>query len=69
MQSSGVRSRSSSTAQNRIQDVIQTSADRGMFSLDSHLQSLVNGGRIDTDVALAYSQDPPTLRRLLGIGG
>ena len=24
-------------------------------------------GRIDVDVALAYSQDPPTLRRLLGL--
>jgi twitching motility protein PilT len=53
----------------RIQDVIQTSRDRGMFSLDSNLQHLVQQGRVDADVALAYSQDPPTLRRLLGIGG
>jgi twitching motility protein PilT len=51
----------------RIQDVIQTSRDQGMFSLDSHLHQLVQEGRIDPDVAMAYSQDPPTLRRLLGI--
>ena len=51
----------------RIQDVIQTSRDRGMFSLDSYLHDLVKKGLIDTDVALAYSQDPPTLQRLLGV--
>ena len=51
----------------RIQDVIQTSRDRGMFSLDSHLQQLVSEGAVEADVALAYSQDPPTLRRLLGL--
>ncbi|MCJ7725126.1 MAG: Flp pilus assembly complex ATPase component TadA, partial [Acidimicrobiia bacterium] len=42
-----------------IQDVIQTSRDRGMFSLDSHLQQLVKQGKVEVDVALAYSQDPP----------
>ena len=51
----------------RIQDVIQTSADRGMFGLDSHLHSLVKRGVVDTEVALSYSQDPPTLRQLLGL--
>ncbi|MCB2224578.1 MAG: PilT/PilU family type 4a pilus ATPase [Actinobacteria bacterium] len=54
---------------NRIQDVIQTSRDRGMFSLDGHLHTLVREGRIDADIALAYCQDPPTLRRLLGLSG
>jgi len=49
----------------RIQDVIQTSRDRGMFSLDNYLHRLVKDGSVDADVALAYSQDPPTLRRLL----
>jgi len=51
----------------RIQDVIQTSRDRGMFSLDGYLHGLVKKGLIDSDVALAYSQDPPTLQRLLGL--
>jgi twitching motility protein PilT len=51
----------------RIQDVIQTSRDRGMFSLDSHLHQLVNDGQVEADIALAYSQDPPTLRRLMGL--
>ena len=32
----------------RIQDVIQTSRDRGMFSLDSHLQQLVKEGQVES---------------------
>jgi twitching motility protein PilT len=53
----------------RIQDVIQTSRERGMFSLDSHLQGLVGRGLVDAEVAMAYSQDPQTLRQLLGSAG
>jgi twitching motility protein PilT len=53
---------------NKIQDVIQTSRSRGMFTLDAHLRSLVEGGRIDADIALAYAQDPQTLEHLLGRG-
>jgi twitching motility protein PilT len=42
----------------RMQDVIQTSRDRGMFTLDDHLALLVRRGVIDRAVALAYCLDP-----------
>jgi twitching motility protein PilT len=51
---------------NKIQDVIQTSRSRGMFTLDAHLRSLTERGMIDTNTALAYAQDPQTLNHLLG---
>jgi twitching motility protein PilT len=45
----------------RMQDVIQTSRDRGMFTLDDHLALLVKRGAIEREVALAFCLDPPLL--------
>ena len=45
----------------RMQDVIQTSRDRGMFALDDHLLLLAGRGIIEREVALAYSLDPRAL--------
>ena len=45
----------------RMQDVIQTSRDRGMFTLDDHLLLLAGRGIIEREVALAYSLDPRAL--------
>jgi twitching motility protein PilT len=45
----------------RIQDVLQTSRDRGMFTLDDYLLQLANRGVIGREVALGYSLDPRSL--------
>jgi twitching motility protein PilT len=49
----------------RMQDVIQTSRDRGMFTLDDHLALLVKRGVIERAVALAYCLDPRLLESRL----
>ncbi len=49
----------------RMQDVIQTSRDRGMFTLDDHLALLVKRGVIERAVALAYCLDPRLLETRL----
>ena len=49
----------------RMQDVIQTSRDRGMFTLDDHLALLVKRGVIEREVALAYCLDPRLLETRL----
>ena len=54
---------------NRIQDVIQTSRDKGMITLDDHLADLVRKGMITADVALAAGRDTQHLDRLLGLDG
>lgn len=50
---------------NKIQDVIQTSRNRGMFTLDAHLKVLVERGMVDPDVATAYAQDAGMLEHML----
>jgi len=49
----------------RMQDVIQTSRDRGMFTLDDHLALLVKRGVIEREVALAFCLDPRLLESRL----
>ena len=47
---------------NRIDDVIQTSRDLGMFRLDEHLYQLAQQGRIEAADAVAFAQDPASLQ-------
>ena len=49
----------------RMQDVMQTSRDKGMFTLDDHLALLVKRGIIEREVALAYCLDPRLLESRL----
>jgi len=49
----------------RMQDVIQTSRDRGMFTLDDHLALLVKRGIIERETALAFCLDPRLLESRL----
>ncbi|MFC1627423.1 type IV pilus twitching motility protein PilT [Patescibacteria group bacterium] len=48
-----------------INNVIQTSAEVGMQSLDNDLARLVNGGQVDVNVAKEYSLNPQELGRLI----
>ena len=52
-----------------MQDVIQTSRDRGMFTLDDHLALLVKRGVIEREVALAFCLDPPSARVAAALTG
>jgi twitching motility protein PilT len=49
----------------RMQDVIQTSRDRGMFTLDDHLALLVKRGAIERETAIGYCLDPRLLETRL----
>jgi twitching motility protein PilT len=49
----------------RMQDVIQTSRDRGMFTLDDHLALLVKRGVVEREVALAFCLDTRLLESRL----
>jgi len=49
----------------RMQDVMQTSRDKGMFTLDDHLALLVKTGVIEREVALGYCLDPRLLAQRL----
>jgi twitching motility protein PilT len=50
----------------KINDVMQTSRERGMFTLDSHLAALVKERLIGREEALAFAQDQLNLDRMLG---
>lgn len=53
----------------RITSDIQTGANLGMITLDTHLMSLVNRGTIDPNEALEKAQDPTAFRdKLLQLG-
>ncbi|OFW67194.1 MAG: hypothetical protein A2Z12_03910 [Actinobacteria bacterium RBG_16_68_21] len=54
---------------NRINDVIQTSRNLGMFRLDDHLAKLVEQKQISSADAIGYAVDPPALMRRLGQAG
>jgi twitching motility protein PilT len=41
-----------------IDNIIQTSSDVGMISLESYLAKLVKEGKVEEDVALSYSSNP-----------
>jgi twitching motility protein PilT len=49
----------------QMDNIIQTSADVGMFLLESSLANLVSSGVVDGKVALDYSMRPSVLNRLL----
>jgi twitching motility protein PilT len=46
-------------------NVIQTSAEAGMMTLDMSLAKLVSSGMIAYDVASAFANNPEDLRRLV----
>lgn len=49
----------------QMDNIIQTSADVGMFLLESSLANLVSAGVVDSKVALDYAMRPSVLNRLL----
>lgn len=49
----------------QIRSIIQTSADAGMYTLESSLAALAKNGKITMDTALSYSLDPDELSRLI----
>lgn len=48
-----------------IDNVMQTSAESGMITLETSLSKLVKEGKISTDAAMAYAVRPEELARLL----
>lgn len=48
-----------------IDNIIETSAEMGMQSLERSLTSLVKGGKVSQEVALRYSQRPELLLKLI----
>lgn len=48
-----------------IDNIIQTSADVGMFSFETHLKELVHEGKITQETAMEYAIRPDELRRLI----
>ena len=49
----------------QIRSIIQTSADGGMYTLETSLANLVKENRITFDTALSYSLEPDDLTRLV----
>jgi twitching motility protein PilT len=49
----------------QIRSIIQTSADSGMYTLETSLAALVKDNRITLDTALSYSQSPEEVTRLI----
>ncbi len=50
----------------QIDNIIMTSAEMGMFLMESSLADLVNSGTVDFEVAKSYALRPTVLARLLG---
>ena len=48
--------------------MLQTSASKGMQSMDSALATLVRHGKITRELAESRSSSPDELRRLMGMG-
>ncbi len=48
-----------------IDNIIQTSADMGMFSFETYLKELIGKGKITQDIALEYAIRPEELLRLM----
>ncbi len=48
-----------------VDNIIQTSGDVGMFTLDSSLAQLTRDGKITLETARAYANNPDDLTRLL----
>jgi twitching motility protein PilT len=53
----------------RISSDIQTGANLGMITMDTHLMSLVNRELVSPDEALEKAQDPVVMREKLVQGG
>lgn len=49
----------------QIDNVIETSSDQGMITLDKSLAELVRRGLVAIDVAMAYSKDPKNFQNIL----
>lgn len=49
----------------QIRSIIQTSADIGMYTMESSLASMVKEGKISVDTAMSYSLAPEELARLI----
>lgn len=49
----------------QIDNVIETSAEQGMITLDKSLSELVKKGLISPDIALAYAKDPKNFQSLI----
>lgn len=49
----------------QIDNVIETSSDQGMISMDKSLAELVKSGKISIDVAMSYSKDPKYFQSLV----
>ncbi|PIP51604.1 type IV pili twitching motility protein PilT [Candidatus Berkelbacteria bacterium CG_4_10_14_0_8_um_filter_35_9_33_8] len=50
---------------NQIENIIATSADEGMMSIDRVLASLVSKGEVKIDTALSWARNPKTLKELI----
>jgi twitching motility protein PilT len=48
-----------------IDNVISTSANVGMISMDSSLADLVNTGQVALNTAIKYSLNPENLQRMI----
>ncbi len=51
-----------------VDNVIQTSADIGMQTLESHMAFWVKSGKLSLDVAMEWAMRPGELRRLVRRG-
>ncbi len=49
----------------QIRSIIQTSADAGMYTIETSLAALVKEGKINIDTAMAYANLPDELSRLV----
>lgn len=49
----------------QIDNVIETSSDQGMITLDKSLAELVRRGLVGVDVAMAYAKDPKNFQNIL----
>ncbi len=49
----------------QIRSIIQTSADSGMYTLETSLAAMVKDNRITLDTALSYSMSPDELTRII----
>ncbi|MFA4817976.1 MAG: type IV pilus twitching motility protein PilT [Parcubacteria group bacterium] len=49
----------------QIDNVIETSSDQGMISMDKALAELVRRGLVGVDIAMAYAKDPKNFQNIL----
>jgi len=49
----------------QIDNVIETSSEQGMISMDKALSGLVRQGLVAVDTAVAYAKDPKNFQNML----